>query len=78
MFLKKTTENQEATVEAFVPDGQPLAGGGVRYKILCDGGVNPSGVFWSKTVPAGASSEELQAAQAERDEKAQELKALVG
>ena len=64
--------------EAFTPDGQPLVGGGMRYKILCDGGINPSGVFWSKTVPAGASVADYRAAQAERDAALKRLKELSG
>lgn len=63
---------------AFTPDGQRLPDGSVRYKVLCDGGVNPSGVFWAKVVPAGASTADYQAAQAERDAALQQLKALTG
>ena len=63
---------------AFTPDGQRLSDGRVRYKILCDGGINPSGTFWSKTMPAGASTDEYLAAQAERDEMLKQLKKLSG
>lgn len=66
-FEKKKTE------EAFTPDGQRLSDGSVRYKVLCDGGINPSGVYWSKVVPAGASTADLKAAQAERDAAVKEL-----
>ena len=52
---------------AFSPDGQNLPDGSVRYKILCDGGIDPSGVFWMKIVPHGASTADYVAAQAERD-----------
>ena len=76
MAWKKTKETEVATAEAFTPDGQVFSDGSVRYKILCDGGINPGGVFWTKTVPAGASTEELQAAQAERDAKVRELAGL--
>ena len=62
--------------EVFTPDGQLLQDGGVRYKILCDGGINPSGVFWTKIVPPGASVDDYKAAQAERDEKQRQLKEL--
>ena len=68
--------NTEALEDTFVPDGQLLSGGGIRYKILCDGGINPSGVFWAKTVPAGASIDDYKAAQAERDAKLKELHGL--
>ena len=76
ILFKKAKESQDVEEEAFRPDGQALAGGGVRYKILCDGGVNPSGVYWSKIVPAGASTEDYQAAEAERDAKVKELAGL--
>lgn len=62
--------------EAFTPDGQVLSDRSVRYKILCDGGVNPSGVFWSKIVPPGASADVYLAAQEERDEALEQLKTL--
>ena len=62
----------------FTPDGQPLVGGGVRYKVLCDGGINPSGVFWAKNVPPGASTADYVAAQAERDEALRQVAALTG
>ena len=68
---QKVEEVVEA--EAFAPDGQVLPDGSVRYKILCDGGINPSGVFWTKTVPPGG---DYRAAQAERDAKRAELAAL--
>ena len=76
ILFKKGNEKQDVAEEVFRPDGQALAGGGVRYKILCDGGVNPSGVFWSKTVPAGASDDDYRAAEAERDAKVKELAGL--
>ena len=63
--------------EVFTPDGQRLEDGGVRYKILCDVGISPSGVFWEKVVPPGASIDDYKAAQAERDEKLGQLKQLV-
>ena len=69
---------QAVTEEAFTPDGQLLQDGGVRYKILCDGGIDPSGVFWTKIVPPGATIDDYKAAQAERDEKQRELKELSG
>ncbi len=63
-------------VPAFTHDGEDLPDGGVRYKILCDGGINPSGVFWVKIVPPGASTADYVAAQAERDEAIKQLKQL--
>ena len=60
----------------FTPDGQPMPDGSVRYKVLCDGGINPSGVFWSKVVPPGASTADYLAAQAERDQALKQLKEL--
>ena len=73
MFKKKAPVQEPA----FAPDGQRVSDGSVRYKILCDGGIDPSGVFWSKTVPADASVEDYKAAQAERDEKLKELNGLL-
>ena len=67
----------EPAKQAFVPDGEPLPDGSVRYKILCDGGIHPSGVFFSKTVPPGASIDDLKTVQAERDEALKRLKALL-
>ena len=61
---------------AFSPDGQKLPDGSVRYKIICDGGINPSGVFWMKIVPPGASTADYVAAQAERDEALKRLATL--
>ena len=76
-FLKeKAKAVQTQPEETFTPDGERLHGGGVRYKILCDGGIDPSGVFWTKIVPPGASIDDYKAAQAERDEKQGQLKAL--
>ena len=62
--------------ERFVIDGDVRADGSIRYKILCDGGINPSGVFWQAVVPAGASNGEIRAVQAERDATLKELGAL--
>ena len=77
-FKKVAADKQETAEEAFRPSGQALAGGGVRYKVFCDGGINPSGVYWSKTVPAGASTEDYKAAEAERDEAISRLRELTG
>lgn len=60
-------------VATFSPDGDRLPDGSVRYKILCDGGIDPSGVYWVKTVPPGASTADYEAAQAERDEALKRL-----
>lgn len=57
-------------------EGEVLANGNVRYKILCDPSINPSGVFWAKVVLAGSSAADYQAAQAEMEAKRKELKAL--
>ena len=62
--------------KVFTPDGEVLADGKMRYKIRCDGGIDPSGVFWTKIVPADASTADYQAAQAERDEKLKQLAKL--
>ena len=61
----------------FSHGGQELPDGSVRYKILCDGGINPSGVFWVKIVPPGASISDYVAAQAEMDEALKRLAQLV-
>ena len=74
-FSKK---EKKETKEVFTPDGQRLEDGGVRYKILCVGGISPSGVFWEKVVPPGASIDDYKSAQAERDEKLRQLKELIG
>lgn len=66
-------EEEPKAEEPFAPDGQFLADGSVRYKVLCDGGIDPSGVYWKKVVPPGASTEEYLAAQAERDAALKEL-----
>ena len=76
MFVKKAKKSEETTVAEFIPNGQRFADGSVRYKIFCDGGVNPSGVFWTKTVPGGSPIEDFQAAEAERDAKIKELAGL--
>lgn len=79
MFVKKVTKqaaDQEPVEEIFTPDGELLSDGSMRYKILCDGGLNPSGVFWAKTVPPGADTDTYKAVQAERDEAVQRLKEL--
>lgn len=64
--------------EAFTPDGEGLPDGSVRYKILCDGGINPSGVFWLKDVPPGAGTDVYLATQAERDDALRQLRELTG
>ena len=73
------TNKKPADPEAqkpFAPDGQVLSDGSVRYKILCDGGIDPSGVFWSKTVPSAASEDDYRAAEKERDEALARLRQL--
>ena len=60
-IFKKVAE-VEAPEAPFVPDGQVMPDGSVRYKVL--GGDDPSGVYWVKIVPPGG---DLRAAQAERD-----------
>jgi hypothetical protein len=85
MPLKKNTTSENnmfkkerpAAVAPFTPDGDIRTDGGVRYKITCDGGIDPSGVFWSKIVPAGSTVEEFKAAQEERDQKLAQLAALL-
>lgn len=80
MFKRNTQGRQkEATPEApFIPDGEIRQDGSVRYKVLCDGGVDPSGVFWCRIVPAGASKEDYLAVQAERDEACRQLTEISG
>ncbi len=73
MVFKK----REPVKETFSPDGDVQPNGSVRYKVLCDGGINPSGVFWSKTVPPGASEDDYKAAQKERDAAIEALKEAV-
>ena len=75
---KKNQAPEAQEAPAFSHDGQELPDGSVRYKILCDGGIDPSGVFWTKIVPPGATIDDYKAAQAERDEKQRELKELSG
>ena len=73
----KTKKSPEAPkAPTFSHDGQELSDGSVRYKVLCDGGINPSGVFWTKIVPPGASPADYVAAQAERDEALKSLAQL--
>ena len=74
---KKNQAPEAQEAPAFSPDGQKLPDGSVRYKILCDGGIDPSGVFWTKIVPPGASTTDYVAAQAERDEALKRLAELV-
>lgn len=64
---KKVAEAAPAAAPAFAPDGERLPNGSVRYKVLCDGGIKASGVFFEKTVAAGAPQAAYEAAQAERD-----------
>ena len=59
-------------VMVFPYGGQELPDGSVRYRvryqILCEnGGTDPSGDFWVKIVPKGASTAAYVTAQAERD-----------
>lgn len=72
----KATAVKAPEAQAFTHDGQDLPDGGVRFKVLCDGGINPTGVFWVKIVPPGASTADFQAAQAERDEALKRLAEL--
>ena len=74
-MFKPTVKKEAEVKKAAAPDGQVMPDGSVRYKILCDGGVNPSGVFWTKVVPPGG---DYLAAQAERDAKLGELRDLMG
>lgn len=74
----KVEQKAEEAPTVFTPDGERLSDGSVRYKLLCDGGIDPSGVFWSKTLAAGASTAEYLAAQAERDEQLKRLRVLSG
>lgn len=62
----------------FETGGVLLPDGSVRYKVLCDGGISPSGVFWNQSVPAGASQSEYEQAKATLEAKVAELKALGG
>lgn len=78
MFKEPKIRADQKAEKASTPVGQALPRESVRYKILCDGGINPSGVFWSKIVPAGASTADYLAAQAERDEALKQLKELAG
>ena len=58
-----------------LPDGSVLYR--VRYQILYDGYIDPSGVFWTKTVPPKASTADYMAAQEERNEAIKRLTQLV-
>lgn len=78
LFKKREAPKAEAPVAlaVFTPSGDTRPDGSVRYKVLCDGGISPSGVYWSKTVPAGATIADYKAAEAERDEAIERLKGL--
>ena len=52
----------------------PLADGSIRYKVLCDGGLSPSGVYWEMVVAA----DDPVNAHAMMIAKAKEAKALGG
>ena len=54
----------------------PLTHGSMRYEILCDRSIKLSGVFWMKVVPAGASTQEIVAIQAEMNEALKKLPQL--
>ena len=54
----------------------PLTHGSMRYEILCDRSIKLSGVFWTKVVPAGASTAEIVATQAEMNEALKKLPQL--
>ena len=74
---KQAGEEETPRVEeAFTPDGELLPDGSIRYKILCDGGIDPRGVFWTMVVPAGAGTERCRAAQADRDDAIKRLAEL--
>ena len=75
---KAAKATKAAAAAAFHPDGKLLSDGSVLYKILCDGGINSSGTFWSKTVAPGASTADYLAAQAERDGALKRLQKLTG
>ena len=53
---------------------QTLGDGSVRYRVMCDGGLSPSGVYWETIVEAGAESN----APAVMKAKSIEAKALGG
>lgn len=74
----KAEPGKEAANVSFDTGGEPQPNGSVRYKVLCDGGINPSGVFWDQTVPAGATQQDYQQAKDEMAAKLAELKALGG
>ena len=78
MWNKNKAQAPVAQKDAPPPSdgGQKLPDGSVRYKVLCDGGINPSGVFWVKIVPPGASIDDYVAAQGERDEALKRLAQL--
>lgn len=78
MFKRVPKPVPPVAAPVFVPDGQRLPDGSVRYKILCDGGISPSGVFWEKTVPPGASESDYRAVQAKRDEVLKGLREMIG
>lgn len=78
VFTRKASASTEAEAPPFETGGVLLPDGGVRYKILCDGGIRPSGVFWDQTVPAGAIQLEYEQAKATMAAKVEELKALGG
>lgn len=71
-------EETPGAEEAFTPDGELLPDGGMRYKVLCDGGIDPRGVFWARVVPAGAGADVYLEAQAERDDAIKRLAELTG
>src|SRR3990167_5845365 len=60
----KAPEPQK-TPSVFSYDRQELPDGGVRYEILCDASIKPSGVFWTKVVPHGATTADSATAKSE-------------
>lgn len=76
MFKSPAKRPAPEAEKPFAPDGQVAPDGSVRYKVACDGGINPSGVFWSKTVAPGASADDYRAAQKERDQAIEQLARL--
>ena len=72
---QESPQKEEVGTETRV---QTLADGSVRYRVMCDGGLSPSGVYWEVTLPADAGEVAHALGYASMKHKSREAKALGG
>jgi hypothetical protein len=62
--------------QPFVPDGDLMTDGRMRWRVLCDTQIRKNGLFFREFVSPGAPEEEYRDAQRRRDEALVELAEL--